>query len=159
MASEAYIGGELCRCRLKRGDVDSECGIHSLETGTKTAQKRELHFCNSLIFSVVSPGIEPGTQGFSVLNIAIVTLLIFIILTLEQLCWSKLFGKQRVSSWLNLYILFSVVGTTFNQFFYLLNECFSLWVKFIKHFLVTVDKIIIVTAMSFFKKCCKYFAC
>ena len=139
--------------------LQAENAVSPVENGDKTAQKRELQKCNSLTFIVVLLEIEPGTQGFSVLNIAIVTLLIFIILTLEQLCWSKLFGKQRVSSWLNLYILFSVVGTTFNQFFYLLNECFSLWVKFIKHFLVTVDKIIIVTAMSFFKKCCKYFAC
>ena len=42
MASVAYIEGELCRCRLKWGDVDSECGIHSLETGTKTAQKKRV---------------------------------------------------------------------------------------------------------------------
>ena len=78
--------------------------------------------------------------------------------TTEKYHFSSL-SSHRVSSWLNLNTLFCFVFRIFKQVFHFFNECFCLWVKFIKHFLVTIYKSIIVTAMSFLKKCCKYLAC
>ena len=86
--------------------LQAENAVSPVENWDKTAQKRELQKCNYLTFSVVLLEIEPGTQGFSVLIIAIIILLIFITLSLECHCRSKLFGKQRVFSWLHLNILF-----------------------------------------------------
>ncbi len=33
---------------------------------TKKQIKKGLHFCNPFIYMVARPGIEPGTQGFSI---------------------------------------------------------------------------------------------
>ena len=111
-----------------------------------------------LLISDVGNGVSPVSSFFRPNFI--------IFYPIDVLCFIKIFvwtvkiffGKQRVSSWLNLNILFCFVFRIFKQVFHFFNECLSLWVKFIEHFLVTIYKSIIVTAMSFLKKCCKYLA-
>ncbi len=61
--------------------------------------------------------------------------------------------SQSRSGLKKLIYLFYSFMTTFNQLFYLIYECFCLWVKFSYHFPVTIDKVIIVTAMPFLKQC------